>query len=70
MDFSSAGGIIFKAVAILVSIFYLLYSLVIGGQVKTMGKVVEDKANRFLFIVSSIQTTVALILLIFSIFLI
>ena len=70
MDFSLAGGIIFKVVAIFVSIFYLIYALVIGKQVKIMGRVVEDKSNRSLFMVSSIQTTVALILLIFSIFLI
>jgi hypothetical protein len=70
MDFSSATNILFKAVAVLLSVFYLLYSLIIGKQIRIMGKTVDDKANQFLYLISSVQTAAAFILLIFSIFLV
>ncbi len=70
MEINSWGPAAFKAVSIAVSVFYLLFSLVLGKQVRVMGRVVQDKANSLLYVVSSIQTTVAFILLIFSIFLI
>lgn len=70
MDFNSAGEIAFKAITIFVALFYLLYSLVIGKQVRIMGKTVDDKGNQFVYAVSSLQTAVGVVILIFSIFLI
>lgn len=67
------GGLtasIFKIIVILLSVIYLLYSIVIQRQVKVMGKTLDTAFNQFIFLVSSVQIAVAFILLIFSIFLI
>jgi|GEM_PF-3194641 len=60
----------FKIIAILLSVFYLLYALVVKKQVAIMDKALTDRFNQFIFLVCSFQITAALILLIFSIFLV
>ncbi|PIP62997.1 hypothetical protein COW98_01005 [Candidatus Roizmanbacteria bacterium CG22_combo_CG10-13_8_21_14_all_35_9] len=60
----------FKIIAIFLSIFYLLYSVVVKKQVAIMDKALTDRFNQFIFLVCSLQITAALILLIFSIFLV
>jgi len=60
----------FKIIAIVISVFYLLYALVVKKQVAIMDKALTDRFNQFIFLVCSFQITAALILLIFSIFLV
>jgi len=60
--------IIFKIIVICLSLFYLLYSFIISKQVKIMDKSLHDEFNFVIFAVCSIQTTIAFILFIFSIF--
>ena len=62
--------IIVKAIAIILSILYIFYSLVLSRQVKEMDEALKDRFNQFLFTINSLQITVSLILLIFAIFLI
>ena len=69
----STGEVIdtfFKISAVLLAILYLLYAIVVSKQVKIMIKTLEDKFNFVVSFVSSLQITVALILLIFAIFLV
>jgi len=61
---------LFKTATVIVAFLYVLFSIVIAKQVKIMDKSLEADFNQFIFFVCSLQTTVALILLIFSIFLI
>ncbi len=72
VNFFSEGtfvDVIFKFATSLIALLYLLYSIVIAKQVKIMDKSLEAKFNQFIFFICSIQTTIALILLIFAIFL-
>lgn len=62
-------NVFFKAVTIFLSAFYVLYSVIIAKQVRIMNKTLEHSFNQVIFAVCSVQTTVALILLIFTIFL-
>ncbi|MFH0979382.1 MAG: DUF5657 family protein [Candidatus Roizmanbacteria bacterium] len=70
MEFNNVIDIFFKVSAILLAIIYLLYSVVVSKQVKIMTKTLEDKFNFVVSFVSSLQITIALILLIFAIFLV
>jgi uncharacterized membrane protein len=70
MDFNIVIDIFFKTSAIVLGVIYLLYSIVLSKQVNIMTKTLEDKFNLFVNLISSIQITVAIILLIFAIFLI
>jgi ABC-type multidrug transport system permease subunit len=56
--------IFFKIISILFAIFYYLYALVIAKQVKTMDKALQDKYNWLILLITSLQVTVSLILLI------
>ncbi|MFA6081125.1 MAG: DUF5657 family protein [Patescibacteria group bacterium] len=58
--------IIFKIIVGLSAVFYYLYSLVISKQVKIMNKTLEDEHNRLILLVSTLQVTVALIILIIA----
>lgn len=69
MEFNLIINIFFKISAIIISIIFLLFSVVVSKQVNIMTKTLEDKFNWFIILVSSLQVTVALILLIFAIFL-
>lgn len=69
MEFSSIIDIFFKISAIIVSIIFLIFSIVVSKQVNIMTKTLEDKFNWFIILISSLQVTVALILIIFAIFL-
>ncbi len=62
-------GFLFKAFAIVISIMYLLYSIVISKQTEVMNKVLEAKGNYILHFVASLQITLGFILIILSIFL-
>ena len=62
-------NIFFKAITIFLSAFYLVYSIIIGKQARIMNKTLEHSFNQVIFFICSLQTTVALILLIFTIFL-
>jgi predicted Co/Zn/Cd cation transporter (cation efflux family) len=71
-NFISSGALtdgIFKVAMIFLSVLFLLYSIVIAKQVKIMDKSLEASFNQVIFLVCSIQTTVALILVIFAVFL-
>jgi hypothetical protein len=72
-DFITGGAltdIIFKSAAVFLAVLYLLYAIVITKQVKIMDRSLEAPFNQVIFLVCSIQTTVALILLIFALFII
>lgn len=69
MEFEQITNILFKAAAIVLSLIYLTYTLVVSKQVKIMTKTLEDKFNFLVIFISSLEITVAFILLIFSIFL-
>ncbi len=64
------NNIIFKIIMILLALFYFFYALVISKQVKVMDKTLQDKYNWVVLLVTSLQVTVSLILLILAIFLI
>lgn len=70
-NFISSGALtdgIFKVATVFLAVLFLLYSVVIAKQVKIMDRSLEAPFNQVIFLVCSIQTTVALILLIFAIF--
>ena len=69
MDFNNVIDIFFKTSAIILAVIYLLYAVVVAKQVATMIKTLEDRFNLVVSFVSSSQVAVALILLIFAIFL-
>ncbi len=58
------SNILFKIIIIFFAIFYFLYALVIAKQVKTMDKTLQDKYNWLILLVTSLQVTVSLIILI------
>ena len=64
------NNIFFKIIMIFFALFYFFYALVISKQVKIMDKTLQDKYNWFVFLITSLQVTVSLILLILAIFLI
>ncbi|MFZ6035271.1 MAG: DUF5657 family protein [Patescibacteria group bacterium] len=71
LSFFNSGAftdVIFKVAAIFIAIMYVLYSVIIAKQVRIMDKSLEASFNQFIFFVCSLQTTAALILLIFAIF--
>jgi len=70
MEFNNIIDIFFKVSAILLAIIYLLYAIVVSKQVKIMIKTLEDEFDFIVSFISSLQITVALILLIFAIFLV
>ncbi len=63
-------SVFFKISSIILAVIYLLYALVISKQVGTMTKTLEDKFNVVVSLVSSIQITASLILLVFALFLV
>ena len=56
--------VFFKVIISLFALFYFFYALVISKQVKTMDKTLQDKHNRLILLVTSLQVTVSLIILI------
>jgi hypothetical protein len=58
------GNIFFKLVMIIFTFFYFFYALVISKQVKIMNKTLQDRYNWLILLVTSLQVTVSLILLI------
>jgi len=64
------NNIFFKIIMILLAVFYFFYALVISKQVKIMDKTLQDKYNWVVLLITSLQVTVSLILLILAIFLI
>jgi len=56
--------IFFKVIISLFALFYFFYALVISKQVKTMDKTLQDKYNWLILLITSLQVTVSLILLI------
>lgn len=56
--------LILKIIIGLVSLFYYLYSLVVSKQVKIMDKTLKDEHNGIILFISTLQVTVALIILI------
>ena len=57
-------NILFKIIMIFLALFYFFYALVISKQVKTMDKTLQDKYNWLILLITSLQVTVSLILLI------
>jgi hypothetical protein len=70
MDFNLIINIFFKIAAIVLALIYVIFSIVVAKQVGIMTKTLEDKFNVVVIFISSLQTTISLILLIFAIFLI
>jgi len=68
MEFNLIIDIFFKISAIVVAVIFLLFSIVVSKQVNIMTKTLEDKFNWLVILISSLQITAALILLIFAIF--
>ena len=62
--------IFFKVVMILFVVLYFFYTIVISKQVKIMNKTLHDKYNWLILLITSLQVTASLILLILAIFLI
>ena len=65
--------VFFKVIILLFAIFYFFYTFIISKQVKTMDETLQDKYNRLILFVTSLQVTFSLIILIIvllSIFLI
>lgn len=57
-------NIFYKVIISLFAVFYYLYALVIAKQVKIMDKALQDKHNWLILLITSLQVTVSLILLI------
>ena len=57
-------NIVFKVIISLFAVFYYLYALVISKQVKIMDKTLQDKYNRLILLVTSLQVTASLVILI------
>lgn len=57
-------NIFFKVIITLFAIFYYFYALVISKQVKIMDEALQDKYNWLILLITSLQVTVSLILLI------
>ena len=57
------SDIFFKLIMIIFTFFYFFYTLVISKQVKIMDKALQDKYNWLILLVTSLQVTVSLILL-------
>ncbi len=70
MEISQLSGIVFKISAIILSLIYFLYALVVSKQVNIMIKTLEDNFNFLVIFISKLEMALAFILLIFSIFLI
>ncbi|MDO9028064.1 MAG: hypothetical protein Q7U68_04295 [Candidatus Roizmanbacteria bacterium] len=64
------NNIFFKIIMIFFALFYFFYALVISKQVKIMDKTLQDKYNWIVLLITSLQVTVSLILLILAMFLI
>lgn len=64
------NNIFFKIIMIFFALFYFFYALVISKQVKIMDKTLQDKYNGLVLLITSLQVTISLILLILAIFLI
>jgi hypothetical protein len=60
---------LFKAFALVLSVIYLLYAIVVSKQTEIMNRTLESKSNYILFFVASLQITLAFILIILAIFL-
>lgn len=60
---------LFKAFAVIFSVMYLLYAVVISKQTGTMNKTLESSNNKVLFFIASLQIFLGFILIILSIFL-
>ena len=58
--------IFFKIITILFAVFYYLYSLVVSKQAKIMDKTLKDEHNWIILFVTSLQVTIALIILIIA----
>lgn len=63
MDFKD---LIFKIIIGLTAFFYYLYSLVISKQAKIMDRTLKDEHNWLILFISTLQVTVALIILIIA----
>lgn len=57
-------NIFFMLFTILFAIFYFFYALVISKQVQVMNKALQDKYNWLILLVTSLQVTASLIILI------
>ena len=67
------SSIFFKLIMIISTFLYFFYALAISKQVKIMDKALQDKYNWLILLVTSLQVTVSLVLLlilILSIFLV
>lgn len=69
MEISQLSDFIFKISAIILSLIYFVYAMVVSKQVKIMTKTLEDNFNFLVFFISKLEIALAFILLIFSIFL-
>ncbi|MEK7633928.1 MAG: DUF5657 family protein [Patescibacteria group bacterium] len=70
INIQGINNIFFKIIMIFFALFYFFYTLVISKQVQIMDKTLQDKYNWVILLITSLQVTVSLILLILAIFLI
>ncbi len=70
LNLENLTAIFFKVFAIIFSAFYVLYAVVISKQTQVMNKTLEVKDKHIFFIVSSMQITIGLILIILAILLV
>ncbi len=69
MEISQLLEIVFKIVAIILSLIYFVYAVVVSKQVNIMIKTLEDNFNFLIVFIGKLQIALAFILLIFSLFL-
>lgn len=62
-------GFMLKAFALIFSIMYLLYAVIISKQTETMNKTLESNNGYVLKIIASLQITFAFILIVLAVFL-
>ncbi len=60
-------AIFFKSVAILLSVLYLLYGLVISKQTQVMNDTLEVNGSKIITFISSLQITIGLLLVLSAI---
>lgn len=63
-------AITFKAFAIVFSLLYLLYAIIIAKQTEVMNRTLEVKNNHIFFLISTTQIFAGIVLIILAIFLV
>lgn len=70
LDVQTITAVIFKVFAVILSLFYLLYAIVVAKQSQVMNRTLEVKNNHIFSMISSAQITIGFILVILAIILV